>query len=99
MDFENGQPEATSLGLRRSAAVLENLPFRENPPAPPLHPYRGIRLLLVFQNPFGFFLPEETRGCSAWGRILRVWRSASAVKTDRPMERNAGLLVWFRAFG
>jgi hypothetical protein len=24
----------------------------------------------VFQNPFGFFLPEETRGCLAWGRIL-----------------------------
>ena len=46
MDFENGQPEATSLGLRRSAAVLENLPFREDPQAPPLHPYRGIRLLL-----------------------------------------------------
>jgi hypothetical protein len=55
--------------------------------------------LLVFQNPFGFFLPEETRGCSAWGRILRVWRSDSAVKTDRPMEFNARLLVWFRAFG
>ena len=55
--------------------------------------------LLVFQNPFGFFLPEETRGCSAWGRILKVWRSDSAVKTDLPVEFHARLLVWFRAFG
>jgi hypothetical protein len=53
----------------------------------------------VFQNPFGFFLPEETRGCSAWGRSLMVWRSDSAVKTDLPMEFHARLLVWFRAFG
>jgi hypothetical protein len=64
-----------------------------------LHPDRGIRSLLVFQNPFGFFLPEETRGCSAWGRTLRVWHSDSAGKTDRPMECNARLLVGFRAFG
>jgi hypothetical protein len=49
--------------------------------------------LLVFQNPFGFFLPEETRGCSAWGRILKVWRSDSAVKTDLPVEFNARLLL------
>ena len=64
-----------------------------------LHPYQGIRFLLVFQNPFGFFLPEETRGCLPSGRILKVWRSDSAVKTDRPVEFNARLLVWFRAFG
>ena len=52
MDFENGRPEATRWGLRHSAAVLKNLPFREDPPwaaAAPLpgHPalvrsYRGF---------------------------------------------------------
>ena len=64
-----------------------------------LTPVETLTVLLVFQNPFGFFLPEETRGCSAWGRLLEVWRSDSAVKTDRPMEFHARLLVWFRAFG
>ena len=88
MDFENGRPEAIRLGLRRLAAILENHPFRANPHAPPLHPDRGIRSLLVFQNPFGFFLPEETRGCLPSGRILKVWRSDSAVKTDIPVEFN-----------
>jgi hypothetical protein len=33
MDFENGRPEAIGLGLRRSAAVLKNLLFRETPMA------------------------------------------------------------------
>jgi hypothetical protein len=46
MDFENGRPEASNVGAWRPAAILENQPFREDPHAPPLHPYRGIRLLL-----------------------------------------------------
>src|SRR5690242_12194004 len=47
--FKNGFRERPSrgdkVGLRHSAAVLKNLPFQD-PHAPPLHPYRGIRLLL-----------------------------------------------------
>ena len=46
MDFENGRPEATDVGAWRPAMILENLPFREDLHTPPLHPYRGIRLLL-----------------------------------------------------